>query len=79
MSAKQTDWAQRVRALREKHGWTQDDLADLLGLATRGAVCNLEQGRRQPTGPVKRLIVALEKNPKIFSVFCCHQNTSSVN
>lgn len=60
-------WPERIKALREKHGWSQDILADLLGLKTRGAVSLLESGEREPTGPVKQVIIALERNPNIFS------------
>lgn len=67
---KKTDWPTRIKALREAHGWSQEIFANLIGLKTRGAVSLFESGERVPTGPVKRVIEALEKNPKIISKSC---------
>lgn len=70
MANKKNEWKKRIKALRVANDWTQDVLADLLGLKTRGAVSLLESGNREPTGPVRRLIIALENNPNILSKLC---------
>lgn len=70
MAKKKNEWGDRIKALRDANGWSQDILADLLGLRTRGAVSLLESGERIPTGPVRRVIEALENNPNIFSKQC---------
>jgi len=49
--------AMDVRSLREKLGWTQDQLAEYLGL-DRSSVSRMESGR-EPSGPVRRLLDAL--------------------
>ena len=64
--AKQTS-GERIKYLRTNNDWSQDIMADLFGLQTKGAVSLLENGEREPTGPIKRVIEALENNPKIFS------------
>jgi transcriptional regulator with XRE-family HTH domain len=40
----------RIRTLREKFGFTQDELADKLGLKTRTSVSSYEAGRAVPSG-----------------------------
>jgi putative transcriptional regulator len=52
---------EEVRKLRESLGMTQAELAEYLGLETRGAVSRLETGDRRPTGPVLRLLHILEQ------------------
>jgi len=46
-----------IRAIREARGWTQDQLAEYLGL-DRSSVSRMENGRA-PTGPVQRLLDGL--------------------
>lgn len=67
---KDLPWSERVRAIREAMGVTQEDFAELLGLQTRGAVSLLESGRREPKGSLLRLLLAMEKNPNIFRNTC---------
>lgn len=70
MAKTKSKWGSRVKALREANDWTQDILADMLGLKTRGAVSLLESGSREPTKPVQKLICILENNPNIFRNGC---------
>ena len=61
-----TKWTpERIRALRNKLGLTQAELAERLGLPTYGGsaprVADLESGRRRPSGPVVRLLDMLER------------------
>jgi transcriptional regulator with XRE-family HTH domain len=42
-----TRFGERVRKLREKRGWAQEDLAAHSGLG-RPFISNLENGRREP-------------------------------
>lgn len=44
---KNNTFATRFKQLRLDHGWTQDYIADHLGI-TRAAVSNWEQGLREP-------------------------------
>lgn len=37
----------QIKTLRQSHGYTQQDIADLLGI-TRGAYANIENDRREP-------------------------------
>ncbi|WP_368046090.1 helix-turn-helix domain-containing protein [Rhizobium sp. CBN3] len=48
-----------IRSLREKLGWTQDRLADYLGV-DRSSVSRMENGQ-SPSGPVERLLSVLKK------------------
>ncbi|MFH8616598.1 helix-turn-helix domain-containing protein [Streptomyces sp. NPDC017979] len=41
-------FGQRLRALRDEHGWTQDELADRIG-CTGSHISAVETGRRPPT------------------------------
>lgn len=70
MATKKKEWSDRIKSLRESNGWTQDDLAGLIGLKTRGAISRLESGDKKPTGPVRQIITALENNPNIFRKSC---------
>lgn len=45
------DPAQLFLRLRARRGWTQHNLARALGV-TKSQVCNVEQGRRWPSGRV---------------------------
>ena len=50
-----TNFAQRLKALRTKHGYTQSGLAALLGIST-SAVGMYEQGRREPDNTLLKRI-----------------------
>ena len=41
------DLAEKIKALRDLKGWSQEDLAERLGIS-RSAVGNYEQGTREP-------------------------------
>jgi len=41
------DLAEKIKALRDLKGWSQEDLAEKLGIS-RSAVGNYEQGTREP-------------------------------
>lgn len=49
-----------IRSLREKLGWTQDRLADYLGV-DRSSVSRMENGR-PARGPVVKLLETLERD-----------------
>ena len=50
-----------VRALRERLGWTQSQMAEHLGL-DRSSVSRLETGQH-PKGPTEKLLRALAMSP----------------
>lgn len=50
-----------VKALRETLGWSQQQLADHLGLRHRSQVTHLESGRTSVTGAKLRLLEDLRK------------------
>ena len=50
-----------VRALRRRHGWTQEQMADYLGL-DRSSVSRIENGG-EISGPVSRLLTMLDQIP----------------
>ncbi len=50
-----------VRKLREGLGMTQSDLAEYLGLTSKGQVSRLETGDREVRGPVLRLLEILRQ------------------
>lgn len=45
-------WGENIRAARKEFGWTQDELARIVGI-TRAHLANIEAGRRPPTDEVK--------------------------
>lgn len=49
---------ERIRAIRLHFGWTQVDLAGLLGIGQQ-AISNWEQGRVMPVGAVKQRLAGL--------------------
>lgn len=51
------EWAAHVKAVRERHGLTQGQLADRLGIS-RAHVRSCEQGRRCYSLAVRRKVVA---------------------
>lgn len=50
-----------VKSLRRARGWSQEEMADYLGL-NRSSVSRLEAGRTQ-TGPVRKLLAELAEKP----------------
>lgn len=50
-----------VRAIRQRHNWTQEQLAEYLGL-DRSTVSRLERGK-EVKGPVAKLLRQLESMP----------------
>lgn len=49
-----------IREIREAKNWTQDQMADYLGL-DRSSVSRMECGR-PPSGPVEKLLQLLERD-----------------
>ena len=41
---------QRIKALREKQGLTQEELANKLGYSNKSAIAHIENGRNMPSG-----------------------------
>ncbi len=52
-----------IKVLRAKAGLTQEKFAALIQIDL-STLQNWEQGRREPTGPAKALLRAIENNPK---------------
>ncbi len=52
-----------VRAVREKFGMSQADMATFLNVSKR-TLENWEQGRRGPTGPAQTLLRIMEREPR---------------
>ena len=52
-----------VKAIREKAGLSQRELANMMRVSVR-TLQNWEQGKRRPTGPASALIRIFEKAPK---------------
>ncbi|MER8532084.1 helix-turn-helix domain-containing protein [Mesorhizobium sp. M1005] len=61
MSTEKTITAEHVKALRESRDWTQQQLADELGV-DQATVSRIENGL-EPRGPVKRLLERMIDNP----------------
>lgn len=55
--------AGRVREIRKKTGLSQPKFAKVLHVDV-GTLRNWEQGRREPTGPAKALLRAIDKDPE---------------
>lgn len=55
--------ADDVREIRERVGLTQEELAQLVQVSV-ATLRNWEQGRRQPTGPARALLVALRNDTR---------------
>lgn len=51
-----------IAAVRAKAGLSQKAFAESIGVS-EGTLINLEQGRRQPTGPAKVLLALIAKQP----------------
>lgn len=58
--------AKNVRAIRERLGYSQAVFASALGVDL-GTVRNWEQGKRQVTGAARRLLQAIEAQPRLLS------------
>jgi len=52
-----------VRAVRERHGLSQDQFAALMGISV-GTLRNWEQGRRKPRGPARVLLIVAARHPE---------------
>jgi putative transcriptional regulator len=52
-----------IKAIRSKLKISQSDFALMLGVSSR-TIQNWEQGRREPEGPAKALLIIAQKNPK---------------
>ncbi len=52
-----------VKAIRERYGMSQDSFAAMLGISRR-TLEGWEQGRRQPTGPARRLLQIADRFPE---------------
>lgn len=52
-----------VQAIRQKIGLTQATFAQHFGVNKR-TVQNWEQGRRQPSGPARALLVVIDREPE---------------
>lgn len=55
--------ADSVKDLRKELGLSQPEFAALLHIDV-GTLRNWEQGKRQPTGPAKALLMAIRRDPK---------------
>ena len=52
-----------VKAIRQRLGLTQSAFAQRYGFAL-GSIRNWEQGRRQPEGPARLLLLLIEREPE---------------
>ncbi len=52
-----------VKAIRKRQGLTQADFAQRYGFALN-SIRNWEQGRRQPEGPVRLLLLVIDREPE---------------
>jgi DNA-binding transcriptional regulator YiaG len=50
-----------IRALRQHLGKSQSELAEMLGMGRLQRVSDLETGRREPSGPVRKLLDTLAR------------------
>ncbi len=55
--------AVKVKEIRQKTNLTQAAFANLIDVQI-GTLRNWEQGRREPTGPAKALLRAIERDPE---------------
>jgi putative transcriptional regulator len=58
--------AQDVRAIREKLQKSQSEFARMIGVSV-STLQNWEQGRRQPHGPARALLVVASKAPEVVA------------
>jgi putative transcriptional regulator len=59
--AVRTEW----RENRERQGLTQEKLAAIMGVSVR-TLQGWEQGRREPTGPAKALLLIARRRPDVL-------------
>ena len=52
----------RIKQIREGHGWSQKRLAEYLGVQ-QATVSRLEAGQWAVPGPIQRLLLQLETRP----------------
>jgi len=52
-----------ARAVRRRHGLSQDQFAALMGISV-ATLRNWEQGRRKPRGPARVLLVVAARHPE---------------
>ena len=52
-----------VSGIRERIGLSQSQFAELMGVSVR-TLQDWEQGRRNPSGPARTLLMVAERNPK---------------
>lgn len=51
------EWTpQRVRTLRKRLGYTQDEMAVALGYSRKQSVSDLERGEMEPSDTIRRLL-----------------------
>jgi putative transcriptional regulator len=55
-----------VRAIREKLHQSQSEFARMIGVSV-STLQNWEQGRRQPEGPARALLVVASKAPRVVA------------
>lgn len=55
-----------VRAIREKLHKSQSEFAHMIGVSV-ATLQNWEQGRRQPEGPARALLVVASKAPRVVA------------
>ncbi len=58
--------AEEVRAIREKLDKSQSQFAQMIGVSV-STLQNWEQGRRQPEGPARALLVVASKAPEVVA------------
>jgi putative transcriptional regulator len=57
---------EEVRAIREKLDKSQSQFAQMIGVSV-STLQNWEQGRRQPEGPARALLVVASKAPEVVA------------
>jgi DNA-binding transcriptional regulator YiaG len=63
MTAPPRSWTkERIRALRERLGYTQAQMAEALGYELARSISDLESGRREPSGAVRVLLDLLNEH-----------------
>ena len=52
------NWAKDVKKLREKHGWTQSELAKQCR-CDQSYIAHVERGKKRPNGPISLILELL--------------------
>lgn len=61
MNTQSTKWTkERIKDLRKRLGYDQDEMATALGFSSYRRISELENGKRDPSAPVARLLDMLE-------------------